>query len=269
VQIGGMALRDGVLFISESHWAAAVRRPDGSLSVGSGTRSRLGAKGPLGSVPLVRGVTRLYDSFSVLPAVRRRMGPVLPQEDPRLLLADGASSIVGSALRTSKVGSPLLKEAMVALVTLAPALLALRDSRIAGFHGAEHKSVDAVERDTDPGSAHREHDRCGTMLVAPLLATTAATNLALRRAGAERNPLAVLIGSLVSIGSAVEMFAWMGRHKGHPLAELLRRPGLQLQRMVTTAEPSADQLEVAQAAMEELLRVADLKENAESAPAAV
>jgi uncharacterized protein YqhQ len=269
VQIGGMALRDGVLFISESHWAAAVRRPDGSMDVESGTRTRVGNKGPLGTVPLVRGVTRLFDSFSVLPAVRRRLGPVLPQEDPRLLVAAGASSLVGTALRRSKSGSPLVREAMVALVTLAPALLALRDSRLAGFHGAEHKSVDAVERHTDPATAHREHDRCGTMLVAPLLATTALTNMALRRAGAERNPAALLLGSLVSIGGAVEMFAWMGRHKGHPLAELLRRPGLQLQRMVTTAEPSADQLEVAQAAMEELLRLEDAGDDVQAAPAAI
>lgn len=269
MQIGGMALRDGVLFVSEGHWAAAVRRPDGSLTVESGPRTRVGDKGPLGTVPVVRGVTRLFDSFSVLPTVRRRLGPVLPQEDPRLLLAAGASSLVGTVLRSSKSGSPLLKEAMVALVTLAPALLALRDSRLAGFHGAEHKSVDAVERHTDPVTAHKEHDRCGSMLVTPLLATTALTNLVLRRAGAERNPVAMLLGSLVSIGGAVEMFAWMGRHKGHPLAELLRRPGLQLQRMITTAEPTADQLEVAQAAMEELLRLEDAGEGVRAAPAAI
>jgi uncharacterized protein YqhQ len=65
----------------------------------------------------------------------------------------------------------------------------------------------------------------------------------------------VLIAGLVSIGSAVELFAWMARHQGHPLAELLRSPGVQVQKLFTTREPSADQLDVAQAALEELLRL--------------
>jgi len=77
----------------------------------------------------------------------------------------------------------------------------------------------------------------------------------LRRWGAERNPLAVLLAGLVSIGSAVELFSWMAQHRGHPLAELLRTPGIEVQRLFTTREPSGEQLDVAEAALRELLRV--------------
>jgi uncharacterized protein YqhQ len=46
----------------------------------------------------------------------------------------------------------------------------------------------------------------------------------------------------------------MAGHRGHPLADLLRVPGLTIQRLLTTREPTGEQLDVAQAALEELLR---------------
>jgi len=77
----------------------------------------------------------------------------------------------------------------------------------------------------------------------------------LRRAGKQNRPLPVLMAGLASIGAAVELFAWMARHRGNPVADLLRRPGLELQRRFTTSEPSQDQLDVAQAALKELVRL--------------
>ena len=41
----------------------------------------------------------------------------------------------------------------------------------------------------------------------------------------------------------------MTRHPDHPLAQALARPGHELQRRIATAEPSPDQLEVAEAAL--------------------
>ena len=41
----------------------------------------------------------------------------------------------------------------------------------------------------------------------------------------------------------------MGRHPGHPVSRALARPGHELQTRVSTAEPSAAQLEVAEAAL--------------------
>jgi uncharacterized protein YqhQ len=48
---------------------------------------------------------------------------------------------------------------------------------------------------------------------------------------------------------------WAARNEGHPLAELIKKPGLQLQKAATTSEPDEGQLEVAQVAMTELLRL--------------
>jgi uncharacterized protein YqhQ len=254
--LGGMALRDGVLLQSERHWAAAVRLPDGTLRVRSGTRRHVPGSGVLAQVPLVRGVLRLGEAASVLPTLRREMGlPVLPQEDPKLLWATFGSAAATLLLRKSGKGSPLLRELAVTALSLGPALLAIRDSELSRMHGAEHKSVGAYESGTEAGEASKEHARCGSNLVGPLLVTSTLGNLVLARVGKDRNPAAVLVAGLVSIGSAVELFSWMARHQGHPLAELLRSPGVQVQKLFTTREPSSDQLDVAQAALEELLRL--------------
>jgi uncharacterized protein YqhQ len=256
MQIGGMALRDGVLLLSEKHWAAATRSGDEAIEVHSGERALVPGREHLGKVPLLRGMTKLAESLTVLPQVRRSIGqPVLPQEDPRLLGSALFASLLSVLLRQSGRGSPLLKELAVAALSLGPALMAVRDRRLSSFHGAEHKSIAAYESGSDAAAADKEHVRCGSNLIAPLAATSVLSNVLLRRAGAERNPVAVLGAGLLSIGGAMELFTWMARHEGHPLAELLKRPGITLQRLVTTTEPSADQLDVAQAALAELLRL--------------
>jgi len=256
IQLGGMALRDGVLLQSERHWAAAVRTSDGGVDVASGRKVLLPAREALLRVPVVRGLVRLGESINVLPAVRRATGvPVLPQEEPRLLAATAASAVAGVVLRRLPWGSPVVREAAVAGVTLLPVLMALRDSDLARYHGAEHKSVAAYESGADAGAATREHARCGTNLVAPLVLTNFAGSLLLHGARRTRQPLATFVASLVSIGTAMELFSWMARHSEHPFARLLQRPGLELQRLVTTSEPTDDQLDVAQVALEELLRL--------------
>jgi len=256
MQLGGMALRDGVLLQSDGHWAAAVRQTDGGVKVVSGPKIQLPAGEALRRVPVVRGLVRLGEALAVLPAVRRATGtPVLPQEDPRLLAATAASAAASLALRVTGRGSPVLREVAAAGVSLAPVLFALRDSRISRYHGAEHKSVAAYETGGDPAVADKEHARCGSNLIAPMVVTSLATNLLLRAAGRERQPLATFVAGLVSIGSAMELFAWMSRHQDHPLARTLGRPGIEMQRLFTTSEPSEEQLDVADTALRELMRL--------------
>ena len=256
MQLGGMALRDGVLLQSDGYWAAAVREEDGGIKVVSGAKVMLPARESLRRVPVLRGVVRLGEALAVLPAVRRKTGaPVLPQEDPRLLAATAASAVATLALRSARWGSPVVRELAVAGVSLAPVLLALRDSRLARYHGAEHKSVAAYESGGDAAAADKEHTRCGSNLVAPMLVTTFAANLVLHAAGKERKPAATFVAGLVSIGTAMELFSWMARHQDHPLAKTLGRPGIEMQRLFTTSEPTEDQLDVADMALQELLRL--------------
>jgi uncharacterized protein YqhQ len=64
--------------------------------------------------------------------------------------------------------------------------------------------------------------------------------------------LASLVGSLAA---SVEIFNWMTRHDEHPFARALAKPGHELQHRLGTREPSADQLEVANAALHACLEL--------------
>lgn len=261
LQLGGMALRDGVLLQSPTFWAAAVRDDAGDVRVTSGRKTQLPGRERLQRIPLARGLVRIGEALAVLPAVRRATGmPVLPQEDPRLLAASLGSAAVAVALRRGGRRAPLARELAIAGASLLPVFLAMRDSRLSRYHGAEHKSLAAFEDgggldDASLRAAEREHARCGTNLVAPLVLTNMGAGLLLRAAGRERQPLATLVAGLVSLGTAMEVFSWMARHQGHPLAGALGRPGIELQRLFTTSEPTDDQLDVAHIALQELLRL--------------
>ena len=255
VQLGGMALRDGVLLQSERFWAAATRTADG-VKVTPGAKRSAPGRDVMQRMPVVRGIVRLGESLAMLPAVRRGTGSaVLPQEDPRLLGATVASALATLAVRGAGKRHPLLAELAAAGISLAPVLLALRDSRLARYHGAEHKSVAAYERGVAPAEAHREHERCGSNLLVPMVLTNVVSGMLLRAAGKEHKPLATFVAGLVSIGTAMELFSWMARHQDHPLARTLRLPGIELQRLFTTSEPSGEQLDVAHEALQELLRL--------------
>jgi uncharacterized protein YqhQ len=56
----------------------------------------------------------------------------------------------------------------------------------------------------------------------------------------------------VIAGLSYEFIKYTARRRGHPLIELVIRPGLWLQRL-TTREPSGDQIEVAIRALNEAL----------------
>src|SRR5439155_18391535 len=106
----------------------------------------------------------------------------------------------------------------------------------------------------DAAEAAKEHDRCGSHLVAPLLSTTVAGTVAARRAGL-RGPAVDGAIALGSMAIAVEIFGWSERHAGTALARALRRPGYELQRVIGTREPDDRPLAVGRGATEEIPRV--------------
>ena len=251
VRLGGMALRNGLLVHGPEHWAIAVRTGDGSIKVDSGRKPRL--RGPLADLPGVRGVARLSEAFALLPLIKRQVPEVrLPFEDGRMIAAMLASSLLSAGVRRG--GRTAGREGVLTLLGIAPAALALKDSELAAYHGVEHKAIAAYEEDGDAADALKEHDRCGSHLVAPMLATATFGNVAARRAGL-RGPAAEAAVGVGSAAVAVEVFAWSERHPDSALTRLLRRPGHEIQRAVGTREPTSEQLEVGRAALAEILRV--------------
>ena len=253
LRLGGMALGNGLLVHGPTHWAAAVRDRAGELRVASGRKPSLGGRATEG-IPGLRGVTKLAEAMAVVPLEKRALPAArLPMEDLRTLGAMAGAALLGQAIRSTGART-VAREGAVSLVSLAPALFALRSGDLAAYHGVEHKSIAAYEQDGEPADAHKEHDRCGSNLVAPMLGAAAVGNAAARRAGL-RGPAAEAAVALGSAAIAVEVFAWSERHEGTRLSRMLRRPGYEIQRVVGTREPTEEQLEVGRAALTEILRV--------------
>ena len=252
LRLGGMALRNGLLVHGPTHWAAAVRNRGGEIEVASGRKPSLGGDATE-SIPGLRGVTKLAEAMAVIPIVKRNLPAAkLPMQDMRTLGAMAGAAMLGQAIRSSGART-FPRESAVGLVSLMPALFALRSGDLAAYHGVEHKSIAAYEQDGEPASALKEHDRCGSNLVAPMLGAAAVGNAAARRAGL-RGPAAEAIVAIGSAAVAVEVFAWSERHEGSRMSRILRRPGYEIQRVVGTREPTGEQLEVGRAALAEILR---------------
>jgi uncharacterized protein YqhQ len=252
VRLGGMALRNGLLVHGPEHWAIAVRTGDGSIKVDSGRKPRL--RGPIADLPGVRGVARLSEAFALLPLIKRQVPEVrLPFEDGRMIAAMLASSLLSAGVRRG--GRTAGREGVLTLLGIAPAALALKDSQLAAYHGVEHKAIAAYEQGTDAAEAAKEHDRCGSNLVAPMLLSTLAGNIVVRTLLRARGPLAGASVALGSVALSVELFAWSERHPDRQLAKAFHRPGFEMQRLFATREPTVEQLAVGRAAMAEILRL--------------
>ncbi len=252
IRLGGMALSNGVLVHGPTSWACAIRTDGGEIKVAS-ARKRLLAPGI--QQPFLRGPLRLAESFAVIPELRRKLPQArLPFERPVVLAATIASALTVQVVRRSPNLGDAARELLSGALSLGPALLALRGGELAAYHGAEHVSIGTYEHGEKRA---KEHERCGSHLVGPLLAASAVGNILASRAPAHLRGPARTASSLGAVGVAVEVFAWMTKHPRHPLAKALAKPGHELQHRIATAEPSPAQLEVAEAALAACLKLED------------
>ena len=264
VRLGGMALANGVLVHGPEHWGCAIRGRDGRVQVASGRKPFIaGEHGPR----VLQGPLKLAEIFALLPVLRQYLPEArLAFAQPRVAVTMGLSAAVVRALRMSRL-TPAAQETLGALASLVPAAVALRGTALAEYHGAEHVSIGSYEHGEQ---RDREHERCGSHLVGPLLLTSAVGGLAARQVRGPLQPLARIGAALGAVTASVEVFGWMQRNREHPVARALARPGHELQHRLVTAEPSPEQLEVANAALNACLNLEspDGDGNGEDAPPA-
>src|SRR5918994_4445677 len=177
LRLGGMALSNGVLVHGPSAWACAIRTDEGELKVASG-RKRLFAPGI--RQPILRGPLRLAEAFAMIPELRRRLPEArLPFERPAVLAATIASAVTVQVVRRSTNLGGAAWELLSSALSLAPAMLALRGGELAAYHGAEHVSIGTYEHGEQRA---KEHERCGSHLIGPLVAASAVGNVLASRA---------------------------------------------------------------------------------------
>ena len=244
IRLGGMALANGVLVHGPNSWACAIRTADGELRVASAYK-RLRASRVRSA--FLRGPARLAEVFALLPELRKRLPDArLPFQRPDVLAAMMGSAVAVRAVKGSTRLSPLAREVVGGLLSLGPAALAVRSSDLAAYHGAEHISIGSYEHGEQRA---REHERCGSHMLGPLLASSAIGGAVAARAPGHLRGPARLTAQLGAVAASTEIFAWMVRNPEHPVSRALALPGHELQHRFATAEPTPEQLEVAEAAL--------------------
>jgi uncharacterized protein YqhQ len=243
IRLGGMALANGVLVHGPSAWACAVRTRDGELIVESDYKRFRASEVER---PLVRGAARLAEVMLLLPEVRRRLPQArLPFERPRVLATMVGSAVAARLVKTSRL-RPLAQELLAGVFSLAPAALSVRGSDVAAYHGAEHISIGSYEHGE---TREKEHERCGSHLVGPLILSSAVGGAIAGKAPVHLRGPARAAAQIGAVGVATELFSWMVRHPESGVARALAKPGHELQHRLATEEPTPEQLEVAEAAL--------------------
>jgi uncharacterized protein YqhQ len=244
IRLGGMALLNGVLVHGPSSWACAVRTKSGELKVASGYKRIRGSRV---RSPLLRGPARLAEAFAVIPAARKKLPEArLPFQRGGVLGAMLVTAVAVRGVKGSRSLKPLARELIGGLLSAVPAALSLRGSELAAYHGAEHISIGSYEHGE---RREREHERCGSHMLGPLLASSAVGGALASRAPVHLRGPARAAAQLGAVAASTEIFSWMVRNPESRVARALARPGHELQHRLATAEPTPEQLEVAEAAL--------------------
>src|SRR5437870_3621328 len=109
--------------------------------------------------------------------------------------------------------------------------------------------VAAAEKRFRAADAEQPFLRGPARLLGALVATSALASALAARAPASMRGPARIGASFGALAATTELFGWMVRNPDRRLARALARPGHELQHRLATAEPTPEQLEVAEAAL--------------------
>ena len=277
---GGQAVLEGVMMRGERNVSVAVRAPNGQIVTHQEALDSAIYASRWSKMPLARGLVMLWDTLALgFRALSFSANVAMEEEKAEVTggmmwgsLAISLGFVVGIfflvplflvGLVDRYITSALLSNLIEGLIRLSLFLAYLVGigflpdiRRVFAYHGAEHKTVNAYEagaalEPVSVGKFGAEHTRCGTsfLLVVMVIFIFLTTPMG-------RPPIWLRLASrviLVPLVSAIayEWLRFTASHYDHPLVRLLAAPGLVLQRL-TTREPSADMIEVAIVALQQV-----------------
>ncbi|MGH2582576.1 MAG: DUF1385 domain-containing protein [Anaerolineales bacterium] len=280
---GGQAVIEGVMMRGRHYMAMAMRKPSGKITI---YREKLS---PIYSslwvrIPFVRGLVLLWDSLALgSRALTISANAQVTKKEEKLSGASlaltmvvslslaiglffiapaGISHLIEGFLNLSPTIGNLL-EGVIRLSILIGYLVAIgrlkEIKRVFGYHGAEHKTINAFESAAKlrPEVVRKypiEHPRCGTaFLLTVVLFSVLLFALIGPMPLLQRIALRVaLIPLLASV--AYEYLRFTARYFHVPLVRVLVAPNLAMQRL-TTRPPDKRMLEVGIAAFNAMRRL--------------
>ncbi|UCG54823.1 MAG: DUF1385 domain-containing protein [Dehalococcoidia bacterium] len=277
---GGQAVMEGVMMLGRKTSTTAVRRPNGEIAINSKPRPKI-YTGRLRQIPFSRGIIVLIESlilginslFYSANIALEEEGENVSSRSTWLILglsfALAISLFFVAPLFLTKMLDPYIESSILfhlvegairlcifltylKLISLLPDI-----KRTFGYHGAEHKTVNAYEGGVElEARAIKEystaHTRCGTaFLLAVLIIAIVVFALVGRHAVWIMVVSRIfLIPVIAALGYEATQFG--ARNMNNILIRALMTPGLWLQGL-TTREPDEGQIEVAVVALKEVL----------------
>lgn len=293
VNYGGQAVIEGVMMRGSRALSVAVRDPQGNIVVHTEPLDPRIYGGRLAKIPFLRGLTLLWDAlglgiksllFAAEVALQEEAGKDADGKPEKVFEGPVQWTLVAFSLTLSILlffvlptflahlierlagleNSPVIVnfiEGAIRLILLIGYIWAIGlmsdVKRLYGYHGAEHKTINAYEAGAEltPASVARfplEHPRCGTAFLLSVVVISILVYSLLPSLDLLPRILSRLILLPIIAGIAYEFLKFTATHQGNALIRLITKPNLALQHL-TTREPDMDMLAVAIAAFENVL----------------
>jgi len=284
INYGGQAVIDGVMMRGLRRATVAVRKEDGTIVTFHEALNHT-RRSTLEQIPLIRGVLLLWDTLNLgIRALNVAAAVGLPPEE-RLNERETAGSVAFSLLFAFAIffALPLLFANGLAYFGVNNLLIVIIENvfqlvifilyllligripdiqRVYGYHGAEHKAINAYEAGLPLDVAHVRqqtliHPRCGTSF----LLVVVVLSIPIFAVFAEQPLLIKIVSRLVLIpviaGISFELLRLTANNYHRAFVRWLVAPSLALQRL-TTKEPDDSMVEVAIAALLPVLAADDV-----------
>lgn len=294
--LGGQAVIEGVMMRSPNYYTVAVRKENGDIVVRRKHQPRLIDRNKFLGLPFIRGIVMLGQTLSIGMKALNFSAEVLTREEKKakskentkgemsgwgkmlmfgfaFLMAFALVVFLPLSLTDLVVGAiPALSNSLayntidglfrvlfflsyIFLISLMPDI-----RRVFQYHGAEHMSVYASEREeeisVETARGHSPyHPRCGTSFLLLVMLVAIAVFSFTPHQGAFwiklliRTPLIPVIA-----GVSYEVLRLTAKLSRHRLFSVLSAPGMWLQRL-TARKPDDQQLAVAVAALNQVMQL--------------
>lgn len=293
INYGGQAVIEGVMMRGSRALSVAVRNPQGDIVVHTEPLDPRIYGGRLAKIPFLRGLTLLWDAlglgirsllFSAEVALEEEADKDADGNPEKVFEGPVQWTLVAFSLALSALLFFVLPtflahlveratgwdasafainfiEGMIRLALLIGYIWAIGQmadvKRLYGYHGAEHKTINAYEAGAEltPASVAKfplEHPRCGTAFLLSVVVISIIIYSLLPPLDIIPRILSRLVLLPVIAGIAYEFLKFTASHQGNAFIRLITRPNLAMQRL-TTREPEIDMLAVAIAAFENVL----------------
>jgi uncharacterized protein YqhQ len=290
---GGQAVIEGVMMRGKKNMVTAVRRPNGEISLNPQPLHSI-YTGKWRKTPLVRGIIALIESMLLgIQTLMLSANVALEEEQEKmsgwilwvtiaaaLVFAVGLFFLVPLFLtnfmkdRVTFLQSTILFNVVDGIIRVIIFIIYLKlismmkdIKRVFGYHGAEHKSINAYEagaplevESVRPFST--ANPRCGTSFLFAVMVIAIFVFSLIGKPDFIWMVVSRIVLLPVIAALSYEFIFYTSRHCGNPVMKVLLTPGLWLQAL-TTRQPDDKQLEVGIAALKKVLEI----EQPQTAPA--